>query len=167
MSYGYMNKETLLELSRTFTGLKHRFETVGVFDGVRYINSSIDSTPTRTIATLSNLKNNVILILGGKSKGLDYSPLVTALKDKVKLLILVGENRYEIEDAFLSCNEFPMMKIPLLKFKGLFSGIDYAYEKAEKGDTVILSPASTSYDEFKNFEERGYAFSDYIKTKME
>ena len=96
---GLAKDEAILEVAKTFGGVEHRIELVRVLDGVSYYNSSIDSSPNRTINTLKVFKNKVILIAGGKDKGIPYDDLGKPLVEKVKILILIGKTADKIEAA--------------------------------------------------------------------
>lgn len=159
MSYGIAEKERILSTAKDFGGLRHRCELIRELHGVRYYNSSIDSSPKRTCATLDTFQDRVTVILGGRSKGLDFSELVPMLTRKAKSVILMGECADEIEGAILKSDDF---KIPYIKYRSFEEAVKYALSTAKEGDSVILSPAATSYDEFSNFEERGDAFRKII-----
>ena len=136
----------------SFHGVSHRLEHIATVNGVRYYDSSIDSTPTRTAAALAALGGEPILLCGGRGKGLSYAPLARAVRSRVRALLLFGEAREEIGRAMqaegVSFSSFPTMREAVMRAK----------EIAREGDTVLLSPACTSFDEFRNFEERGDVF---------
>lgn len=161
MSYGLAKKELILQTAKNFAGLRHRCEFIREVRGVSYYDSSIDSSPKRTSATLDSFSTRVIVILGGRSKGLDFSELIPALKRKAKAIVLMGECAEEIagelsKDSAFECD------IPYTKKCRLRDAAEYAISIAECTDSVVLSPAATSYDEFRNFEERGDAFREII-----
>lgn len=135
----------------------HRAETVAVAGGVRYVDSSIDSTPSRTCATLAAMPRDTHIILGGRGKGLSYAPLAAALASLSGAILICGENRGEIAEAL------PELRERVILCENLFFATKRAAEIARPGDTVILSPASTSYDVFSSFEERGNKFKEYVK----
>ena len=159
MSYGIASKEQIFRVAKNFSGLRHRCEFIREVRGVRYYNSSIDSSPKRTCATLSTFQGRVTVILGGRSKGLDFSELIPVLKKKARTVVLMGECAEEIEGVILKSGDF---KIPYTKLRSFEDAVKYASYAAKDGDTVILSPAATSYDGFRNFEERGDAFREII-----
>ena len=165
MSYGLYEKENLTSLAREFGGLAHRCELVGELNGVSYYDSSIDSSPKRCAATLSMLSDKLIVILGGRSKKLDFSELMPILKRKAKLVIIMGECQKEIEDAVISYEKSSDSVITYKLIDNFYDAIDYATTVAEPGDKVVLSPGATSYDNFANFEERGEAFKLFLKSK--
>ena len=141
-----------------FRGLKHRCERIGKFRGVQYYDSSIDTSPKRCISTLSSFNERVILILGGRTKGQDYKELLPAIKKHVKHAVLTGECSEELYELFLCDAEIKDMKIKYTVIKDFFEAVVYAAAVAREGDSVLLSPAATSYDRFKDFEERGEYF---------
>ena len=140
-----------------FEAPAHRAETVAVAGGVRYVDSSIDSTPSRTCATLAAMPRDTHIILGGRGKGLSYAPLAAALASLSGAILICGENQGEIAEALLELRE------RVILCENLFSATKRAAEIARGGDTVLLSPASTSYDAFSDFEERGNKFKEYVK----
>ena len=148
------------QVAGTFGGVAHRLELVRKINGVPYYNSSIDSSPNRTINALSVFKGNVVLIAGGKDKGIPYDALGPALVEKVKTLILVGATADKIEAALRACD--PAGTVKIIHCESYPEAVQCAYEAAVPGDTVLLSPASTSFDRFKNFEERGNVFKNLV-----
>ena len=165
LSHGFYKKNTPTELAKSFGGLPHRCELVGSLDGVRYYDSSIDSSPKRCAATLEMLDGIVTVILGGRSKGLDFSELVPILKKKTRRVIITGECAKEIEDAILRDKNISGASVPYTIIDDFYEAIDFAVSTAERGEAVILSPAATSHDKFINFEERGNAFKTFLKSK--
>ena len=134
-----------------FRGIPHRMETVPGPRGVSCIDSSIDTTPERTLATLSALSPAApILLLGGAGKGLSYRPLKEPLRRGVKGVILFGGAAREIAEAL---DGIDYRVIP-----DFSEAVETALSLAQPGDTVLLSPACTSYDAFRDFAERGDLF---------
>lgn len=149
----YLPESTALSrVSRAFSGVAHRLEDVGTVRGVHYVESSIDSTPTRTAASLAAVGKCAYLLCGGKGKGLSFAPLREAIAGRVGTLIVFGECRAEIATA---CFGFGGR---ILSAPSLCEAIALAKCEAREGDTVLLSPAATSFDEFLDFEERGEYF---------
>ena len=150
---GIVSAEAIETAVEAFRGIPHRMETVPGPDGVRCIDASIDTTPERTVATLEALSPAVpILLLGGAGKGLSYRPLIEPLKRGVKTAILFGKAAADIADA-LEGSGVPFRIIP-----DFDRAVLTALSLAKTGDTVLLSPACTSYDAFRNFAERGDRF---------
>lgn len=143
-----------------FKGVKHRIQFIGEMDGVRYVDDSKGTNVDATLKAVEAMKTDVVLLLGGKNKGYDYVKLFAALKNsKVKHAVLYGENRYALLksametgfDSFSLCDKFDF-------------AVMMAAMKAEKGQTVLLSPASASFDEFVGYEERGEKFVEILKS---
>ena len=163
-TYPYVSKEIVNKVAKNFGGVPHRIELVRVLDGVRYYNSSIDSSPNRTINTLNVFNEPVVLIAGGKAKGLSYEDIGLPVLEKVKSLILIGETSPEIEKAVLLAKQKSGSKkeIPIYHEKTYEDVVSKAKSIAKEGDVVLLSNASTSFDMFKNFEERGNYFKELV-----
>ena len=161
MTDGIVPTEAIERAVQAFRGVPHRMETVPGPDGVRCVDGSIDTTPERTLATLEALSPAVpILLLGGAGKGLSYLPLREPLKRGVKTAILFGKAAPEIEKA-LEGSGVPCRIVP-----DFDEAVRQALDLAKPGDTVLLSPACTSYDAFRNFSERGDRFRALCKEKI-
>jgi UDP-N-acetylmuramoylalanine--D-glutamate ligase len=160
----YVSPESVRRVAATFNGVEHRNELVRELNGVRYYNSAIDSSPNRTIATLKTFKKKVILIAGGKDKNIPYDDIGSELLDRVKLLILTGPTGPKIEEALLTeiRRRGEDADIPVIYCQTYSEAVRAASKKAEPGDVVLLSPASTSFDMFRNFEERGNLFKELV-----
>ena len=164
-TYPLCKKEAVLSVARSFGGVEHRIEFVREFEGVRYYNSSIDSSPNRTINTL-NVFDKVILIAGGKDKGISYDALGEAIAKKVKHLVLIGKTGPVIKaslDKYISENEIGA-DIKTDFCATYEEAVNCARLSAIEGDVVLLSNASTSFDMFKNFEERGCLFKKIVNS---
>lgn len=157
---GLVDDEIIKDVAETFGGVEHRIELVRTLGGVRYYNSSIDSSPNRTINTLKVFDKKVILIAGGKDKGIPYDDVGPAIADKVKLLILIGKTSDKIEEAVKKCAQQGIPEI--IHCTDYAEVVKTAHDRAETGDIVLLSPASTSFDMFANFEERGNLFKKLV-----
>ena len=153
------SKEAQIEAVKNFKGVEHRLEFVREIDGVKYYNDSIGTSPASTIAGLNAFDENIILLAGGSDKGLDYKEIGEVIAKKVGTLILTGPTAQKIEEATKQAlSEEKSIKI--IHTNNLEESVKVAKEKARSGDIVLLSPASASFDAFKNFEERG----NYFKT---
>lgn len=157
---GLAPDETIRAFARNFGGVEHRIELVRERGGVRWYNDSIASSPSRTIAGLRSFGSRVILIAGGKDKGTSYAPLGPVVNDHVKLLILCGATEAVIREAVLTAENYRGMEI--LTAADYPEAVRLADERSGEGDVVLLSPASTSFDRFRNFEERGRVFKDLV-----
>ena len=156
--------ESIMRVATTFKGVEHRIELVRELNGVKFYNSSIDSSPSRTIAAMNTFKNKVILIAGGKDKGIGYDEIGESIADKVKCLVLIGATAPKIEKALKEASDRTGKgkEIPVFICSTYEEVVRTAYENASDGDIVLLSPASTSFDMFRNFEERGRVFKDLV-----
>lgn len=159
-----VEREIICEVARTFGGVEHRIELVRELDGVKYYNSSIDSSPNRTKNTLSVFPEKVIMISGGKDKGIPYDEIGEVIAEHVKVLILIGATADKIEKALNDeINRTGKGKdIEVIRVTEYTQAVNTAREKAQPNDIVVLSPASTSFDMFKNFEERGKLFKKLV-----
>ncbi|MBQ6824038.1 MAG: UDP-N-acetylmuramoyl-L-alanine--D-glutamate ligase [Clostridia bacterium] len=147
------------EVAETFGGVRHRMEFIRAVRGVKFYNDSIGSSPTRTIATLRSFDEKVRLIAGGYDKKIPYDALGPVVPERVEKLYLCGATAEKIRAAVAeSAPDFPMEVYPDLR-----TAIEAAYRESVMGDTVLLSPASASFDQFKNFEERGDFFVSVVK----
>ncbi len=157
-----ISPEDVREVAARFGGAEHRLEKVRVLDGVTYINSSIDSSPERTINALSVFPDrSLVMIAGGKDKNLDYSPLGQHLVRKVKTLILTGPTAAKIEASLNAAGGADVVNV--VHASSYPEAVAAARHYAVPGDVVLLSPASTSFDMFKNFEERGNTFKRLVE----
>ena len=157
---GLVEDETIRTLARSFGGVEHRIELVRTRRGVRWYNDSIASSPSRTEAGLRSFPERVVLIAGGKDKGVSYAPLGPVINDHVKLLILCGATagaiRQAAERAENACG------LEIVEVPDYPAAVRLAAERTGEGDVVLLSPASTSFDRFRNFEERGRVFKELV-----
>ncbi|MCL2518876.1 MAG: Mur ligase family protein [Oscillospiraceae bacterium] len=157
---GICDFENLLKVAKTFGGTENRCEFVREMNGVKYYNSSIDSTPSRTAATLSAFERKVIIICGGSDKHISFDPLVETLCDKAKTVVLTGQTAPAIKTALIKSGK----NLPLLIEESNFDeAVLKAIDCADPGDIVILSPACASFDAFPNFEARGNRFKEIVK----
>lgn len=157
---GMVSDEQIAAFARNFGGVEHRIELIRTLDGVRWYNDSIASSPSRTIAGLRAFPEKVILIAGGKDKGISYVELGPVVNDHVKLLLLSGATAGVIRQSVEQAENYQGLEIIDVEDYHQAAGI--ARERAAEGDVVILSPASTSFDRFKNFMERGKAFKEVV-----
>jgi UDP-N-acetylmuramoylalanine--D-glutamate ligase len=160
----YVKPEDIRGVAVSFKGVEHRMELVRVVNGVSFYNDSIGTSPARTIAGLNAFKQKVILIAGGYEKNIPYDGMGEVLVKKVKHLVLIGPTGPKIAEA-LNCEMKRIgddTKIPVT-FCGTFEEtVKSAVENAAVGDIVLLSPASASFDLFRDFEERGNRFKELV-----
>lgn len=151
---------SLPEIISSHRSLSHRCEEFLRARGVRFIDSSIDTSPDRTYETLSALDGEIILLLGGRSKGESYSHLVSVIKKKCKAVFVFGEARDKILSDVAGCD------VPVESYVTMREAVTAAFTTAAAGNSLLLSPASTSFDEFSSFEERGDTFKSIIKDAL-
>ncbi len=160
--------DSVKKVLSTFNGVEHRNELVRVVNDVKWRNDSIGSSPSRTIAGLVSFKEKVILIAGGYDKHLDYTEFGEYVVKHVKALILLGATKDKILNATKDAMEkfgYKDEDLPIFVVESLEGAVAKANEIAKPNDTVFFSPASASFDMFKNFEERGNKFKELV-TKL-
>ncbi|MCH7851722.1 MAG: UDP-N-acetylmuramoyl-L-alanine--D-glutamate ligase [Candidatus Marinimicrobia bacterium] len=148
----------IVHVMRQFTGLPHRLELVAEIAGVRYYNDSKATNVASTRVALASFSKDIILILGGSDKGTsDYPQLTDQLRKQVKLLITYGEVGLHLAEMYQG--------IVPIRFEERFTlAVEQAHKAAQPGDLVLLSPASASFDQFADFEQRGETFRQFIET---
>lgn len=163
----FVDTSAFTKVATAFKGVEHRLEYVTEKNGIKFYNGSIDSTPTRTMAALSAFKErNLVVICGGYDKNLDYAPLAPVMAEKAKCVILTGACAGKIKKAFDECEVFDTQKTVVKEVDDFDKAVMAAYESAEKGDIVLLSPAAASFDRFKNFEIRGRHYKDIVLNRI-
>jgi UDP-N-acetylmuramoylalanine--D-glutamate ligase len=167
-AWPYVEPDAIQTVATSFGGVEHRLELVRELDGVRYYNSSIDTSPTRTKAALNALaerQERVVLITGGKDKKSDYNGLGEAIASVSRKIILCGDNSELIYQNLLI--EAPRRAVDpksllIERCDSYEDAVRVAKTLAEPGEIVVLSPAGTSYDKFRHFEERGNLFKRLV-----
>lgn len=162
--YGIVDKNIFTEIAKTFTGVEHRLEFVRELDGVKYYNSSIDSSPTRTAAALSALTVKPVVICGGSDKNVRFEPLAMALARHAEAVVLTGETAAKIRSAIDASAECRMSELTVAEEDDFEAAVCRARELAKSGGIVLLSPACASFDRFKNFMERGEVFKKIVNS---
>ncbi len=150
-----VNENSCREVFRNFKGVEHRFEFVRTIKGVRFINDSKATTTDSTRWALNSISSRAILIAGGQDKGLDYGVISDIVKEKVRVLILIGEAKEKIRKAFEGI-------IPIKVASSLEEAVDIGFKEARNGDAVLLSPMCASFDMFDDFEHRGREFKEIV-----
>ncbi len=148
--------ETIAEAIKTFTGVSHRLEEVAVIDGVKYINDSKATNLDAVKVALQSFPDPIILILGGKDKGSDFHELIPYFENKVKQIIAIGQAQTQIFSALKDAAR------PLC-VEGLRDAVKITRDSAVPGDVVLLSPGCASFDQYRDFEDRGDQFRAMIK----
>lgn len=154
--------EALADAVAAFKAVEHRLELVGAFSGVRWYNDSKATNPDSTYKALAAFSEPIILIAGGRNKGIDIEPLAQAIARRVSALVTMGETGEELarrtRDAGLDRVE---------QAADLRDAIRRAAELARPGSVVLLSPAFTSYDMFRDYEDRGRRFKSAVREELE
>ena len=152
--------DTQVKAIEEFTGVEHRLEFVRELNNVKWYNDSIGTSPASTIAGLNSFDEDIILLAGGSDKGLDYKEVGEAIARKVRALILTGPTSEKIENA--TKQDLNGKSIEIYYTSNMQESVNLAKEIAKAGDVVLLSPASASFDLYKNFEDRGHQFKDCV-----
>lgn len=161
--WGMVSVENIVDVARNFGGVEHRAEFVRELNGVKYYNDSIASSPTRTaLGTLSLYDFKILLIAGGYDKKIPYEPLGPVINDKVKTLILMGATAPKIEQAVKEAENYNADNINIIHVSNMEEAVKAAFDNATAGDIVSMSPASASFDLYKNFDERGKHFKSIV-----
>ncbi len=155
--------ENQIQVATTFRGVEHRLELVREIDGVKWYNDSIGTSPSRTIAGLQSFTEPIVLIAGGYDKHLDYTPIAKPIVDNVRSLILMGATADKIETAVKKVLEKEHKTMDIFKCQTLAQTVSMAYKVAREGEVVLFSPASASFDLFKNFADRGNQFKALVE----
>lgn len=157
-------KEAIASVITKFGGVEHRMELFRTINGVKWYNDSIGSSPARTIAGLLSFKEKIILIAGGYDKNIPYDDIGKYIIDKVKVLILLGKTAPKIEKAVMDEKLKQGLDniCEIVNLSTMEECVQYAHSISKSGDNVVLSPASASFDMYKNFEERGNHFKNLV-----
>ncbi|HEY0242661.1 MAG TPA: cyanophycin synthetase, partial [Gemmatimonadaceae bacterium] len=145
-------RKSIADALRSFKALNHRLEIVGEVNGVQWINDSKATNVSSTMVAVAGMRRPTVLLLGGRHKGEPYSSLAEPIRKNVKKVIAYGESAPIVEKDLEGV-------VPVERLGSDFSEvIKHAKDSAAKGDAVLLSPACSSYDMFRNYEERGERF---------
>ena len=159
---GIVPDEVFRRFASTFGGVEHRIELVREYKGVKYYNDSIASSPSRTIAGLRSFRQKVILIAGGYDKHIPYDVMGPDLVEHVKVMVLTGPTAPKIRAAAENAPGFGASGMEIYEVEDFEDAVYKAVELAQSGDIVTMSPASASFDRFKNFMVRGNTFKRLI-----
>lgn len=154
--------DTQIKAIEEFTGVEHRLEFVRELNNVKWYNDSIGTSPASTIAGLNSFDEDIILLAGGSDKGLDYEEVGKTIARKVRALILTGPTSEKIENA--TKQALNGKSIEIYYTSNMQESVNLAKDIAKAGDVVLLSPASASFDLYKNFEDRGHQFKDCVNS---
>lgn len=159
---GLVPDQVIRTFAREFGGVEHRIELVRTYRGVRYYNDSIASSPSRTIAGLRSFSEKVIMIAGGYDKHIPFDVLGPEIVAHVKLLVLCGATADKIRAAVENASGYRPGHPEIIDAAPLAAAVQAARDRAQPGDVVTLSPACASFDQFKNFAERGDFFKAIV-----
>ena len=154
--------EAMLKAVEDFRGVPHRLELVRELRGVRWYNDSIATAPERSIAAIRSFEEPIVLLLGGRDKNLPWEDLMQLAGERVDHVVLFGEAAEKIQKTANSLG-LSQKRCTLSRVNGLREAVVKAAQVAESGDVVLLSPGGTSFDEFKDFEERGERFTAWVQ----
>ena len=146
----------MVRLARKFEGLPHRMEIVSRSGGVTWINDSKGTNVGATTMSLMSVEGGVLLIAGGTDKGGDLSPLLGPMRERVRKMFLIGEAADRFAAFFESA-------VPVERSGTLGEAVRRAAVEVRTGETVLLSPACSSFDQFRDFEHRGDVFREFAK----
>jgi UDP-N-acetylmuramoylalanine--D-glutamate ligase len=147
----------LVNILKTFKGVAHRLEFVAEINGVRYINDSKGTNPDASIKALESYPEKIVLIAGGKNKGSDFGSFAEKVKERARVMVVLGQSAGAIADA-AKARGFEN----ILYAKDFQEAVILAHQAAKPGEIVLLSPACASWDMFKSFEERGDLFKKIV-----
>ena len=152
-----VRKETIAESLSDFEGVEHRLEKVQKVNGIEFVNDSKATNVNAAYYALECMDNPTVWIVGGVDKGNDYSDLLPLVREKVKAIVCLGLDNQKIIDTFASVVDI------LVETAGAEEAVKVAYKIAQKGDTVLLSPACASFDLFESYEDRGSKFKEAVR----
>ncbi|MBW2631098.1 MAG: UDP-N-acetylmuramoyl-L-alanine--D-glutamate ligase [Deltaproteobacteria bacterium] len=145
----------IIDVLETFSGIPHRIEFAGTVNGVEYYNDSKGTNVDAVYRALESFPGPVVLLMGGRYKGGDFGILAELIREKVKMLIVFGEAGREIDSIIGGIAETEIAA-------NLKDAVNMARDNSTSGDIVLLSPGCSSFDEFKNYEERGIVFKNMV-----
>lgn len=160
--WGMVETKYIVEVAKTFGGVEHRIEFVREYEGVKYYNDSIATSPSRVISGLRAFSQKIIVIMGGSDKGNDMSEMVPDILKNVKLLVLNGATAEKIYNTVVNFDGFEKSGVEVIKTDTMENALNIAKSKAAAGDIVSLCPACPAFDQFKTFEYRGRKYKELV-----
>ena len=154
----FVSYDDIKEVARNFSGVEHRIELFREFNGIKFYNDSIASSPTRTLAALNSFSQKLIMISGGYDKKIPFDTIGKPVQEKVKELVLVGATAEKIKTAVETAGSDTHITV----CRSFEEAVQTAYGYAKEGDIVILSPMCASFDLFDNFMQRGNRFKELV-----
>lgn len=158
----FVNVESIEKTLREFKGVEHRLEYVDIKYGVRYYNDSISTTPGKAMAAFTSFDKKIILIAGGSDKNLDYTPVGDNIVKCAKILILLGSTSKKIKEAVTNSKIYNEENLKIYEVTSMKEAVNLAKDLANDKDIVVMSPASASFDLYKNYKERGKDFKTLV-----
>ena len=163
LTKGLVDIDKAVDTIKEFSGVHHRLELVRVIDGVEWYNDSASTSPTRGISALNAFDNKeIVLIAGGADKNLDYTPIGRPIVENVRCLILIGQTANKIYEAVIKELELQNKNLDIHMCESFKQSLDLAKRVAKSGQIVLFSPASTSFDMFKDMYDRGDRFKEEV-----
>ena len=154
-----LDNESIIESAKTFKGVKHRIQHVATVGGVDYYNDSKATNVDATLKAIDSMAKPTVLILGGKDKGLDFTELFEKIKrSRVKKVVVTGESRFRLIESAKAVGFESLSMV-----EDFYLALDLAAMIAKEGDSVLLSPACSSFDRFTDFEQRGDEFIKFVE----
>lgn len=151
-----VSRQSVITALKSFTGLPHRSQWVAEINGVNWINDSKATNPGATLAAISGMEESIVLIAGGQSKGANMESLCDIVKQKVRCMLLFGQDATEMESCLQDCTRIE-------RVSGLAQAVEQASQIAMPGEIVLLSPACASFDQFQGFADRGEQFCKLVE----
>ena len=164
LTYGYVTPMVIEEVAESFYGVKHRIQFVRELGGVKFYNSSIDSSPSRTEAAINAMGGSIVAICGGYDKNIPFDTLADVLTTKVKAVVLTGQTAEKIQKAISDCPTYDKEKLSIYVEPDFKRAVERVRDVAITGDNVMLTPACASFGVFRDFEERGERFIEIVKS---
>lgn len=160
--WGFAQPENIVKVARNFGGVEHRIEFVREFNGVKYYNDSIATSPSRVISGLRAFGKKIIVIMGGSDKGNDMREMVPDILKYVKLLVLNGATADKIYNTIVNSDGYKDSGLEIIRTDTMENALMAAKNRAVSGDIVSLCPACPAFDQFKTFEYRGRRFKELV-----
>jgi UDP-N-acetylmuramoylalanine--D-glutamate ligase len=147
--------QNIVKVLKSFRGVEHRLEYVREIEGVNFINDSKATTLESLAVALTSFQSPIVLIAGGKDKGSDYSKLNKLISENVRQVILIGSAKEKMSESWHDI-------VPVHLSDSLADAVETAFGLAESGENILLSPACSSFDMFKDFEDRGKQYKELV-----
>lgn len=157
-----VSKDSIEKVARSFNGVEHRIEFVKEIHGVKYYNSSIDSSPSRTIAAIRSFDERLVVICCGRDKHVPFNEMADELCLRADCVIIFGEIATALKDSLLSSQNYKSNRPLIIETSDLENAVRIAHDRARAPQSVLLSPGGTSFDLYKNFEARGKHFKELV-----